>query len=42
VEVLRSTVSVGERKRMILQGEGKEVATKLAKALVQEGVLKAS
>ena len=42
VEVLRSTVSVGERKRMMLQGDAKEVGAKLAKALVQEGVLKAS
>ncbi len=42
VEVLRSTVSVGERKRMMLQGEPKEISAKLAKALVQEGVLKAS
>jgi len=42
VEVLRSTVSVGERKRMMLQGDAKEVGAKLAKALVQEGVLKAT
>jgi electron transfer flavoprotein beta subunit len=42
VEVLRSTVSVGERKRITLQGEVKEIAPKIAKALVQEGVLKAS
>ncbi len=42
VEVLRSTVSVGERKRVILQGDVKEIAPKLVKALVQEGVLKAS
>lgn len=42
IEVLRSTVSVGERKRTMLQGEGREVATKLARALVQDGVLKAS
>jgi electron transfer flavoprotein beta subunit len=42
VEVLRSTVSVGERKRIILQGELKEIGPKLVKALLQEGVLKAS
>jgi electron transfer flavoprotein beta subunit len=42
VEVLRSTVSVGERKRMMLQGNAKEIAPKLIKALVQEGVLKAT
>jgi electron transfer flavoprotein beta subunit len=42
VEVLRSTVSVGERKRVMLQGELKEIGPKLVKALVQEGVLKAS
>lgn len=42
IEVLRSTVSVGERKRIMLQGDPKEIAPKLVKALVQEGVLKAS
>jgi electron transfer flavoprotein beta subunit len=42
VEVLRSTVSVGERKHITLQGDVKEVAPKLAKALLQEGALKAS
>lgn len=42
VEVLRSTVSVGERKRIMLQGDAKEMAPKLVQALVQEGVLKAS
>lgn len=42
VEVLRTTVSVGERKRMMLQGDVREIAPKLVKALVQEGVLKAS
>lgn len=42
VEVLRSTVTVGERKRIMLQGDVKEIAPKLVKALVQEGVLKAS
>jgi electron transfer flavoprotein beta subunit len=41
-EVLRSTVAVGERKRIILQGDAKEVAPKLAKAILQEGILKAS
>jgi electron transfer flavoprotein beta subunit len=42
VEVLRSTVSAGERKRIMLQGEVTEVAPQLVKALLQEGVLKAS
>jgi electron transfer flavoprotein beta subunit len=42
VEVLRSSVSVGERKKVMLQGDVKEIAPKLAKGLVQEGVLKAS
>ena len=42
VEVLRNTVSVGERKRLMLQGDAKEVAPKLVKALVQDGVLKAT
>lgn len=42
VEILRSTVAVGERKRVMLQGDVKEAAPKLVKALVQEGVLKAS
>jgi len=41
VEVLRSTVSVGERKRIMLQGDPKEVAPKLVKTLVEDGVLKA-
>jgi electron transfer flavoprotein beta subunit len=41
VEVLRSTVLVGERKRIMLQGDPKEVAPKLVKTLVEEGVLKA-
>lgn len=41
VEVLRSTVAIGERKRIMLQGDLKEVAPKLVKALVEEGVLKA-
>ena len=41
IEVLRSTVTVGERKRILLQGEAKEIAPKVAKSLVQEGVLKA-
>jgi electron transfer flavoprotein beta subunit len=40
IEVLRSTVTVGERKRILLQGETKDIAPKLAKSLVQEGVLK--
>jgi electron transfer flavoprotein beta subunit len=42
VEVLRGTVSVGERKRVMLQGEAREIAPKLVKALIQQGVLKAS
>jgi electron transfer flavoprotein alpha/beta subunit len=42
VEVLRSTVSVGERKRIMLQGEVGELAPQLVKALMQEGVLKVS
>jgi electron transfer flavoprotein beta subunit len=42
VEILRSTVSVGERKRIMLQGEVTEIAPQLVKALLQEGVLKAS
>jgi electron transfer flavoprotein beta subunit len=42
VEVLRSTVSVGERKHIMLQGEVAETAPQLLKALLQEGVLKAS
>jgi electron transfer flavoprotein alpha/beta subunit len=42
IEVLRSTVSVGERKRIMLQGDVMEVAPKLVKALLQEGPLKAS
>jgi electron transfer flavoprotein alpha/beta subunit len=42
VEVLRSTISVGERKRVMLQGEAREIAPTLVKALIQEGVLKAS
>jgi electron transfer flavoprotein beta subunit len=41
-EILRSTISVGERKRIFLQGDVKEIAPKLIKSLVQEGVLKAS
>jgi electron transfer flavoprotein beta subunit len=42
VEVLQSVVTVGERKRVVLQGEVKEIAPRLAKELVQQGVLKAS
>jgi electron transfer flavoprotein beta subunit len=42
IEVLRSTVTVGERRRILLQGEAKEIAPKVAKSLVQEGVLKAA
>ena len=42
VEVLRSTVTAGERKRITLQGEPKEIAPKLLKALVEEGVMAAA
>ena len=42
IEVLRSTVTVGERKRILFQGDAKEIAPKVAKTLVQEGVLKAA
>ena len=41
IEVLRSTVTAGERKRILLQGDAKEIAPKVAKSLAQEGVLKA-
>lgn len=39
-EILRSAVSSGERKRIIIQGEANDAAIKLTKALQQEGVLK--
>jgi electron transfer flavoprotein alpha/beta subunit len=39
-EILRSMVSSGERKRIIFQGDAKEVALKLTKVLQQDGVLK--
>jgi len=39
-ELLRSTVSSGERKRVIIQGEPAEAVLKLTKTLQQEGVLK--
>jgi electron transfer flavoprotein beta subunit len=42
IEILRSAVSAGERRRVTLQGEPKEIAPKLVKALVEEGVLKAT
>jgi electron transfer flavoprotein beta subunit len=42
IEILRSTVTAGERRRITLQGEPKEIAPKVVKALVEEGVLKAS
>jgi len=42
IEVLRSTVSAGERKRFTLQGEPKDIAPKIIKSLVEEGVLTAS
>jgi electron transfer flavoprotein beta subunit len=40
IEVLRSTVSAGERRRVMLQGEPQELAPKIVRALVEEGVLK--
>jgi electron transfer flavoprotein beta subunit len=40
IEVLRSTVISGERKRIMLEGDSKEISLKLAKAFQQEGVLK--
>jgi electron transfer flavoprotein beta subunit len=42
MEVLRSTVSAGERKRIVLEGEPKEIAPKIVRALIEEGVLKSS
>lgn len=42
VEILQTTVSVGDRKRIMLQGEVTEIAPQLVKALMQEGVLKVS
>jgi electron transfer flavoprotein beta subunit len=42
IQILRSSISAGERKRVMLQGDIKEIAPKLVKALLQEGVLKAS
>jgi len=39
IEVLRSTVSAGERKRVTLQGEPKDIAPKIITTLVEEGVL---
>jgi electron transfer flavoprotein beta subunit len=42
IEILRSAVSAGERRRIVLQGEPKEIAPKIVKALVEEGVLKAT
>jgi len=41
IEILRSAVSSGERRRIMLQGEPKDIAPKIVKALVEEGVLKA-
>ena len=41
-EIVRSSISVGERKRIMLEGDIKETAPKLVRALLQEGVLKAS
>src|SRR5208283_4111213 len=37
IEVLRSTVTVGERKRILFQGDAKEIAPTVVKSLVQEG-----
>ena len=42
IDIVRSSVTVGERRRIVLQGEVREIAPKIAKALVQEGVLKAA
>ena len=42
IDIARSSVTVGERRRIVLQGEAREIAPKVAKALVQEGVLKAA
>jgi electron transfer flavoprotein beta subunit len=42
VEILHSSISVGERKRVMLQGDPKETTSKLVNALLQEGVLKAT
>ena len=39
-ELLRSTVTTGERKRTILQGEAKDAVSKLTRALQQEGFLR--
>jgi len=39
-EILRSAVSSGERKRVIMQGEPREIAVELTKILQREGVLK--
>jgi len=40
IEILRSAVSAGERKRVTMQGEPAEIAPKILKTLVEEGVLK--
>lgn len=42
IEILRTSILVGERKRVMLEGDIKETASKLANALLQEGALKAS
>jgi electron transfer flavoprotein beta subunit len=42
IEILRSTVSAGERKRVVLQGEPKDIAPKIVKTLIEEGVLTSS
>lgn len=40
IEILQSSVSVGERKRVILQGDLKDTSSRLVKSLLEEGVLK--
>jgi electron transfer flavoprotein alpha/beta subunit len=42
IEILEASISIGERKRIMLEGDTRETASKLVKALLQEGVLKAS
>lgn len=42
IDIVRSSVTVSERKRIMFQGEAREIAPKIAKALIQEGVLKAA
>lgn len=42
IEILRSSISAGERKRILLRGDLKATAPKLIKDLLQEGVLRTS